>query len=114
MNDDARRMIGLKLKESREYLGISQDEASAVLKISRSAISLIEQGKRKLDSLELMAFAKLYQRPIAFFTDEDYSVELDPGSAVFARSYDSLSESDKKELKQFAEFLSMRSKREDV
>lgn len=113
MSDETRKEIGLRLKESREYLDLSQDEAATAANIPRPAISLIEQGKRKLDSLELMALAKLYQRPIAFFTNDDYSVELDPRSAVLARNYDSLSDNDKKELHQFAEFLSMRSKRED-
>ena len=48
MNDDARIRIGNKLKDAREYLGISQEEAAKIAEIPRSAISLIESGQRKL------------------------------------------------------------------
>lgn len=112
-NDDPRTMIGARLKEAREYLGISQEEAANTAKVPRSAISLIESGQRRLDSVELMALAKLYMRPMAYFTDDDYSIELDPDAAVFARNYSELSPEDKKELSQFAEFLSMRSNKDE-
>lgn len=111
MSDKAREKIGMRLRQAREYLGLSQEEASEVSKISRSAISLIETGKRKLDSVELMQLAKLYQRPMAYFTDDDFSVELDPEAAVFARSFSDLSKSDKQQLAQFAEYLAMRPKK---
>lgn len=75
MNEDPRTIIGRRLKEAREYLNLSQEEAASFAKISRSAISLIENGQRKLDSVELMNLAKLYQKPIAYFTEENFSVE---------------------------------------
>ena len=111
MSEDARQKIGSRLRQAREYLGFSQEEASESSNISRSAISLIETGKRKLDTVELMALAKLYQRPMAYFTTDDFSIELDPDAAVFARNYSDLSENDKEELNRFAEYLAMRSKR---
>lgn len=110
MTSETRAVLGSRLREAREYLGISQEEAAQAADIPRTAISLIESGQRKLDSMELMALAKLYQRPIAYFTDDDFSINLDPDAAVFARSYSELSDNDKEELKQFAEFLAMRSK----
>lgn len=110
MSNVSRLIIGSRLKEAREYLGISQEEAALSAEVSRSAISLIESGQRKLDSVELMALAKLYQRPMAYFTEDDYSVDIDPKAAVFARSFSDLSENDQNELKQFAEFLAARSK----
>ena len=111
MSDEARSKICLRLRQAREYLGISQEEASEASNISRSAISLIETGKRKLDTVELMELSKLYQRPMAYFTDDDFSVELDPEAAVFARSFSDLSKNDKEELTRFAEYLAMRSKK---
>ena len=111
MSDEARSKIGLRLRQAREYLGISQEEASEASNISRPAISLIETGKRKLDTVELMELSKLYQRPMAYFTDDDFSVELDPEAAVFARSFSDLSKNDKEELTRFAEYLAMRSKK---
>lgn len=105
MSNPAKEMIIKRLKDAREYLGISQEEAAKALKISRSAISLIETGDRKIDSLELMGLSKLYQRPIAYFTEDDYSVDLDPEAAVFARKLSAMSDKDKKEIMRFAEFL---------
>lgn len=110
MSNDARAVIGARLKQAREYLGISQEDAANVAKTPRSAISLIESGQRKLDSVELMSLAKLYQRPMAYFTEDSYSINLDANAAVFARDFSSLSEVDQKELQQFAEFLALRSK----
>lgn len=109
MPDEARKLVIKRLKEAREYLGFSQDEAANALNISRSAISLIEGGQRKLDSMELMGLAKLYQRPIAYFTSEDFSADLDPEAEVLARSFSGLSKNDKEEIKRFAEFLLMKS-----
>ena len=113
MSTETRLSIGTKLKESREYLGISQDRAAQEIGINRSALSLIESGQRKLDSIELMSLARLYQRPIAYFTDQNFSVEPNPSAAVFARSLEKLSENDRKELERFAEFLSMKSAGEE-
>lgn len=112
MSKETRLIIGTKLKEAREYLDISQEDAANRIGINRTALSLIENGQRKLDTVELMALAKLYQRPVAFFTDQDFSVEPNPNAAVFARNLESLSENDRRELENFAEFLSMKSKGE--
>lgn len=109
MTKETRIIIGTKLKEAREYLDISQEYVAKHIGISRSALSLIENGQRKLDSVELIALAKLYQRPIAYFTDENFSVTPNPDAAVFARKYEHLSDEDKKELENFAAFLSMKS-----
>jgi len=112
-SNQTRGEIGGRLREAREYLGLSQEEAANATHLSRSAISLIENGQRKLDSVELMDLAKLYQRPIAYFTKEDFSIELDPQAAVFARNFSELSDNDKEELQQFAKFLAMRSSTEE-
>lgn len=112
MANDPRQVLGARLKSAREYLGISQEEAASAANVPRSAISLIESGQRKLDSIELMSLAKLYQRPMAYFTEDDYSVELDSAAAMFARSFSELSSEDQEELQQFAEFLAMKSKKD--
>ena len=58
-----------RLRTSRDYLGFSQDEVAKHLGISRTALSNIESGQRKVDALELKKLAALYQRSIAYFTD---------------------------------------------
>lgn len=104
-----RLMLGTRLREQREYLGYSQDEVAAAVGIPRSAISLVETGQRKLETLELMRFAKIYERPISYFTGDDTQLAAIPESvSMLARLASSLKQSDVDELKRFAEFLRAR------
>lgn len=114
MIDNLRKQIGQKLKDAREYTGYSQDDVAKYLKISRSAVSLIENGQRKLDSVELYNLSKLYKRPMAYFTEDDFAIEQDPALSAFARNLKELSDNDKDELSKFAEFLLMRARTNDT
>lgn len=102
--------LASRLKEAREYLGLSQQEVASTLKISRSAISLIESGQRRVDSVELKAFARLYQRPVSFFTGEDSEPAVAADVAMLAKQVAKLSEQDRNELLRFSEFLMQRAK----
>lgn len=104
----ARLDIATRLKEAREYLGLSQHEVAASLNLSRSAISMIESGQRRVESLELKALAKLYQRPIGYFTGED-TESLSSEVAMLAKQVSKLTEQDRNELLRFTEFLVQRS-----
>ena len=68
-DENTDKMIA-RLKEAREYVGVSQDKVAAYLDIPRSAISEIESGKRNISAIELKKLATLYQRPISWFTDD--------------------------------------------
>lgn len=100
--------IAARLKEAREYLGLSQQEVAAALDLPRTAVSMIESGQRRVESLELKALAKIYQRPIAFFTGDEETV-LDSDVAMLAKQVAKLSEQDRGELLRFGEFLIQRS-----
>jgi transcriptional regulator with XRE-family HTH domain len=103
--------IGARLKEAREYLGLSQQDVATVLNLPRTAVSMMESGQRGVDSLELKALAKLYQRPIAFFTGEEETLSADVGAdvALLAKQVAKLSDQDRGELLRFGEFLMQRS-----
>ena len=103
---DERKALGNRLRDAREYLDLSQDESAKAVGLTRSAISLIESGQRKVDALELKKFADLYQRPISDFTD-DVEIEAPKakGVAHLARAASSLSDGDQEELLRFAEYL---------
>lgn len=62
--------IGLseRLKQAREYMGLKQEDVAKSVGIPRSALSNVEAGTRKVDAIELSRLAKLYQRPLAWFT----------------------------------------------
>lgn len=105
LNDD-RTALAARLKEMREYLKISQEEVAQMLKIPRSAISLIESGERRVEAVELKRFAEIYQCPLEHLTGgptatEKKSMEI----AYLTRAVSKLSQKDRDELMRFAEFL---------
>lgn len=109
-----RIQLGEKLKEAREYLDLSQDEVAKKIGIARAAISLIETGQRKVDALELKEFARIYQRPISYFTDDEVVAEAAANRFDYLpRAFQELSEKDREELTRFAEFLKIRNKAGD-
>ena len=105
MSDD-RVELAARLREAREYLGLSQDEVAKVVGVSRSALSLIESGQRKLDALELKRLANIYQRPLGYFTGETSEASIVPESVThLARAAAKLTDKDREELLRFAKFL---------
>ncbi|MEL6911510.1 MAG: helix-turn-helix transcriptional regulator, partial [Cyanobacteria bacterium J06598_4] len=59
--------LGRRIRLAREAASLSQDDVAKHLKLSRSAISLVESGKRKVDSLELQKFSNLVGKSIEEF-----------------------------------------------
>jgi len=110
VRDENRQALGTRLKEAREYLELSQDEVARVLDVPRTAVSLMEAGQRKVDAIELKKLAEIYQRPIGYFTGETgAAIPLTPESVQhLARTAAKLSDRDREELLQFAQFLQAR------
>src|SRR5258708_1397027 len=76
-NDDSRLdlegeqdRLSRRLREAREYLGLSQEFVSEQLGIPRASISAIETGKRKVSGVELKQLARLYRRSVASLLEE--------------------------------------------
>ena len=44
-------------------------EAARVLKKPHSYVSKCELGERRVDFIEALAFAKLYKKPLSFFSE---------------------------------------------
>jgi transcriptional regulator with XRE-family HTH domain len=111
--DTDRQLLGERLKEAREYVGLKQDDVAKKLGIPRSALSNIEAGSRKVDAIELAQLAKLYQRPVAWFTGEDPhrgAEKMLAEVAHVARAAAALSDQDRQELARFADFLKSRAR----
>ena len=100
-----RTNLAAKLKAAREYLGLSQEEVAEMLKLPRSAISLIAKGDRKVDALELKKLAHIYQRSAHYFTGTPETADLQEQVAHLARTASTLKAKDLEELRLFAEFL---------
>jgi transcriptional regulator with XRE-family HTH domain len=104
-----RQRLGARLREAREYLGLSQDEVAKYLSIPRTALSHIESGQRGVDALELKKMAQLYKQPVVYFTGESQPAEgMSEDVAHLARAAAGLSEGDRRELNRFAEYLRAR------
>ena len=110
---DDRKMLGDRLREAREYLGFSQDQVATFLGVSRSALSLIESGQRKVDALELKMLASLYKHPVAHFTGEEEDAAIGADVRHLARKVSDLSLEDKEELARFADYLRARKQKKE-
>lgn len=92
-----------RLREAREYLGLSQEFVAQQTGISRVAISAIENGKRKVEALELTALAALYKYPVTYFLEG--ALEESASVRAIARAATSLTDKDREQVLHFAQFL---------
>lgn len=96
------QLLATRMREVREYLGLSQQYVADKTGIARSAVSDIERGVRKVDSLELRKLARLYMYPVGYFFGEE---EVDEEVRALARAVTDLTEDDRAEVVRFAHFL---------
>jgi transcriptional regulator with XRE-family HTH domain len=104
-HEQERQKLGERLKREREYLGFSQDDVAEALGITRSAVSLIESGQRKVEVLELKRLATLFGRTVADLTGQESEEPAAEPVKALARLAKTLSPEDLGELQRFAEFL---------
>ena len=110
-----REQLGARLRDARDYLGLSQEEVARSLGIPRSALSNIETGQRRVDALELKRLAELYKRPVGYFTGEaPVQSGLPEDIAHLARAAAGLSDRDRQELSRFADYLRARAQAEQA
>lgn len=113
--NELRSAMGHRIREAREYAGYSQEEVAHFLELSRSAISLIENGSRRLDILEITKLARLLGTSVSYLTGEGTSEtgEEQESIRLVARATAELDDEDRAEVLRFAEFLRTRKSRED-
>jgi len=56
-----------RLRAGRERAGLVQTEVARRLRKPQSYVSKCESGERRVDVIELVAFAALYNLPLSFF-----------------------------------------------
>jgi transcriptional regulator with XRE-family HTH domain len=102
------RALGERLRESREFLGLSQQDVAELLRLTRPAVTNIETGKRKVSTLELREFARLYRKPYDWLIGEstDAAPSEDELTQALYRTTSELSDRDRAQLLRFAQFLS--------
>lgn len=109
--EEEKEGLAKRLKEAREYLGLSQEYVAQQTGIARPAISEIEAAKRNVSSLELKRFSKLYGRPVEHFLgteesgDEEIGAASDPIEIKLRSMTKDLKREDREEILRFAEYL---------
>jgi len=104
--DVQRSRIAERLRQAREYVGLSQDDVAAALGISRPAVTNIESGTRKVEATELNVLANLYRKSLDFLlTGRETATDGPEQLAFLARAIKGLSDRDLDEVARFAEFL---------
>jgi transcriptional regulator with XRE-family HTH domain len=105
-DDEEYVAMGARLRQAREYLGLSQESVAEALGVPRASVSAMESGRRKVSSLELRNLARLYKRPLEWFYDSNVEpiAEDETVSALF-RATKNLNQEDKEQVLRFAEFL---------
>lgn len=104
INTTEETKLGSRLKEAREFLGLSQESVATVMDLPRATISAIESGKRKVIGTELNKFASLYKRELSYFFESHPKVEDASVVALYTATKD-LSQADRDQVLRFAEFL---------
>lgn len=64
---DAHRALAARLRQARKDAGLTQVQAAERLGKPQSFISKCESGERRVDALELMAFARAYGKRLMYF-----------------------------------------------
>ncbi len=107
--DDAQELTR-RLREAREFVNLSQQFVAEQTGIPRSAISDIERGSRRVESLELKRLAELYRMPVDYFLGNEPPQDLaggpaDPTVQALARAASEMEAPEKEEVLRFALFL---------
>lgn len=108
-NDDGAEVLAIRLREARDYVGLSQETVAEHLGVPRPAVSAMERGTRKVSGLELKQLATLYRRPVTFFLDVEAGSEVvldaDSFAGVLFRATQDLESADRDQVLKFVEFL---------
>ncbi len=102
-HDDDQKLIGRRLREAREVLGLTQEQAAAALGVQRTSVTSMEQGKRNVSASELARLSSIYRRSVEWLLGREESPTVE-GSALL-RATKGLSDSDKEQVLRFAQFL---------
>jgi len=61
------RSLVERLRKARKERGLDQTDVAKLLGVTQSYISKIESGQRRLDIVQLKAFARIYRKKIDYF-----------------------------------------------
>lgn len=91
-----------RLRSYRESLRLSQEYVGKQLGVSRTTITAIENGERKVLAAELDLFSKIYGVTVEHILYGKKTA--DEEVVMFTRTFSELSENDKKEIMNLMDF----------
>lgn len=100
-----RLQMAERLREAREYIGLSQEDVAKALNLSRPAVTNIESGTRRVEAIELDKLSRLYRCSVNFLLTGSEEENATEQVAFLARSLKGLSDRDLAEVARFANFL---------
>jgi transcriptional regulator with XRE-family HTH domain len=95
--------IGQRLREAREVLGLTQEDAAKALGLPRTSISSMEAGKRNVTGTELQKLGTLYRRSAGWILGDEPSANV--AASALLRATRTLSDGDQEQVLRFAQFL---------
>ena len=107
--DEEAASLANSLREAREFTNLSQQFVAEQTGISRSAISDIERGRRRVESLELKRFAALYRMPVDYLLGQTMpavaGAAADQTAQALARATGDMGRQPEAQVLRFALFL---------
>jgi transcriptional regulator with XRE-family HTH domain len=68
------KLLGSRVRQARERLGLSQEEFAALVSKDQGAISEYENGKRRISAVDLPTFAQVLNVPLLYFYEGEIGV----------------------------------------
>lgn len=68
--DSRYKLLLSRLRAARQAAGLTQTQVANAVGRPQSFVSKCEAGERRLDAVELLEFARLYDKPLGFFVGE--------------------------------------------
>ena len=93
--------VNEKLRKLRERLNLSQDYVAKYLGTSRSTVTQMENGNRKIFAEEIQKLCKLFGVSSSVLLED---AELSQPATLFARSFEKLDETDQAEIMNLIRF----------
>ena len=95
--------LAQRIRTEREHLKLSQAQVADVLGIPRPAVSAIETGRRRVNSVELKKLGELFGASVDRLLGHE--TEDDPTAVELFRTAKALTQEDRHQVLRFAEFL---------
>lgn len=70
-HSDKKSLVVARLRQAREYAGLSQGQVANLLNLHRPTVSEIEAGRRRISVEELTQFAHIYGVSVSWLVGEE-------------------------------------------